>query len=68
MISIISYAKKQSVVRFDLIWLLSSRIVLVKSAMAFWQVNSKADPQTSGGNIDEMFWYSARKISSMPLA
>lgn len=68
MISIISYAKKQSVVKFDLIWLFISRIVLVKSAMAFWQVCSKADPQASRGNIAEIFWYSARKICSMPLA
>ncbi len=66
--STISYARKQSVVRFALICMLSSRKVFANSANALRHVASNAIPQSPLGNIAEILWNSARNMPSIPLA
>lgn len=67
-ISVISKARKQSVVRLDLMYIFSSRRVLAKSARALRVVISIAVPQSSRGKMLEMFWSSERNRPSMALA
>jgi hypothetical protein len=62
-ISIISYAKKQSVIKFDWMWVLRSRSVFPKSLRADLEVERSTRPQSSRGNMFRML---SNSDASMP--
>ena len=64
----ISYDKKQSLVKLVCMTMLISRSVFVNSARTLRAVDSNTGPHSSRAKIAEIFENSARNIPSIPLA